>query len=173
MPSRETEPCLTWDNSAAAASAAAHFASATIARDTAYISHSEIQTGLSVDAEHWSPDLAGLYAGKLAALRGDYDLLTASDAAGAIIGIAVVVWEQSARRRFAVLEDMVIDPSRRSVGLGRTLLSAVRARVIERDVAWLFLESGVRNHRAHGFFERAGFTMVSHVYAMNLAAPDG
>lgn len=173
MLSPNNAPLLTWDNSAAAVSAAADFASATIVRDTAYISHSEIQTGLSVDAEHWAPDLPELYAEKLAALSADCDLLTARDAEGTVIGIAVLIWEQSARRRFAVLEDMVVDPNSRSMGIGASLLSAVKARVAERDVAWLFLESGVRNDRAHGFFERSGFTMVSHVYAINLAAANG
>lgn len=159
---------LSWDKTRDTLSAAAAFASATIGDDTAYISHGEIQAGLSSDAEHWQPDLATLYAEDFSALDDDRDLLTAYDSMGSIVGIAVIAWAESSRRRFAVLEDMAIDPARRSTGIGTGLIEAITNRVMERGVDWLFLESGVRNLRAHVFFERAGFKMLSHVFAKNL-----
>jgi len=137
-----------------------------IGADTAYISHGEIQTGLSLDAEHWAPGLAALYADDFAALDESRDLLVARDADGAIAGIAVLAWEETPRRRFAVLEDMAVDPARRSSGIGSLLLAAVRERAAGRGVTWLFLESGIRNARAHAFFERSGFAMISHVFGM-------
>lgn len=139
-----------------------------IGSDTAYISHGEIQTGLSIDARNWSPDLSTLYAQDFADLDEERDLLVARDADGAIVGLAVVAWEATARRRFAVLEDMVVDPGRRSMGIGGKLVEEIERRVRERGVGWLFLESGVRNERAHAFFERSGFEMVSHVFARQL-----
>ena len=159
---------LEWDNSPGVAAEAARFAFASIGGDTAYISHGEIQTGLSLDERRWSPELETLYAEDFAALDDARDLLVARDRDGAIVGIAVVAWEETPRRRFAVLEDMAVDPARRSLGIGGRLLAAVKGRVRDRGVEWLFLESGVRNAGAHGFFERAGFTMISHVFAMRL-----
>jgi GNAT superfamily N-acetyltransferase len=159
---------LAWDGSPAAAAQASAFAGRIIGGDTAYISHGEIQTGLSIDADTWAPALADLYADDFAALGDDRDLLLARDAQGAILGMAVVAWEQTARRRFAVLEDMAVAPEARSHGIGTRLIAMIEERVRGAGIDWLFLESGVRNTRAHAFFERAGFTMTSHVFARQL-----
>lgn len=160
----QTDLTFAWDKSPASAAAAAKFAAAIIGGDPAYISHGEIQTGLSLDTESWSADLAGLYAEDFAELGEDRDLLIARSADGAIAGIAILAWEQSSRRRFAVLEDMVVAPLNRSSGVGRNLIRIVEERVEERGVEWLFLESGLRNERAHKFFEREGFHMTGHVF---------
>lgn len=159
---------LTWDGSADDLAAAGVFASNTIGSDTAYISHGEIQTGLSIDASHWAPNLAELYRADFNDLGDSRELLVARDDAGAIVGIAVLAWEETARRRFAVLEDMAVDPAKRSLGIGAALLAEVQARVRAKGGGWLFLESGVRNARAHAFFERAGFAMISHVFGMDV-----
>ncbi|MEH3036388.1 MAG: GNAT family N-acetyltransferase [Sphingomonas adhaesiva] len=159
---------LDWDKSPAAAAAAAALAGRIIGADTAYISHGEIQTGLSIDAETWAPSLPDLYAGDFAALGDERDLLLARDAMGTLLGMAVVAWEQSSRRRFAVVEDMVVAPDARSHGVGTRLIEMIERRVREAGVDWIFLESGVRNTRAHAFFERSGFAMTSHVFARRL-----
>lgn len=159
---------LDWDKSPAAAAEAARFAFASIGGDTAYISHGEIQTGLSLDDRRWSPELEALYAEDFAALDDQRDLLVARNEGRAIVGIAVVAWEETPRRRFAVLEDMAVDPAFRSLGIGQRLIAAIENHVRDRGIEWLFLESGIRNEGAHGFFERAGFRMVSHVFAMQL-----
>ncbi|WP_066795424.1 GNAT family N-acetyltransferase [Sphingomonas soli] len=158
---------LQWEKTAVAAREAADFAGRVIGFDTRYISHGEIQTGLSPDGDQWAPDLAQLYRDDFAELGDERDLLTCRDG-GTIVGIAVVAWEESARRRFAVLEDMAVEPSRRSHGIGERLIGEIEARVAERGIEWLFLESGLENHRAHGFFERHGFKTVSHVFAKRL-----
>lgn len=146
----------------------AAFAAAVIGADTRYISHGEIQTGLSEDLTHWAPDLAARFAEDFAAIDEERDVLVARGPDQRIVGVAVIAWEETSRRRFAVLEDMATHPDHRSTGIGARLLAAVEARAAERGVSWLFLESGVRNERAHGFFERAGFTMTSHVFAKRL-----
>lgn len=139
-----------------------------IGADTRYISHGEIQTGLSEDAMHWSPDLANLFAQDFAALDDGRLALAAYDADGAPLGLAIIAWEETSRRKFAVLEDMVVTPRARSLGIGSQLLTAVEQRAAARGIDWLFLESGVRNERAHGFFERHGFEVTSHVFAKRL-----
>ena len=168
IPADYTSIHLAWDKSSAATAEAAAFAARVIGGDTAYISHGEIQTGLSRDTENWSPELGDLYAEDFTDLGSDRDLLLARDRGGAMVGIAVLAWEETPRRRFAVLEDMAVAPEQRSHGIGALLIDAVQNRVKERGVEWLFLESGVRNDRAHAFFERCGFIMTSHVFARRL-----
>lgn len=139
-----------------------------IGADTRYISHGEIQTGLSEDATRWSPDLASLFAEDFAALDSSRTVLAAYDPSDVPLGLAIIAWEETSRRAFAVLEDMIVEPTTRSLGIGADLLSAVEQRAASRGVNWLFLESGVRNARAHGFFEREGFEILSHVFGKQL-----
>lgn len=165
-----TEPPLRldWDKSEATAREAAAFAGRIIGLHAPYISHGEIQTGLSDDGQTWVPDLAARYEADFLDLGEERDLLTARLADGTLAGIAIVAWEETPRRTFAVLEDMAVDPAQRSSGIGAALLTAVDARVKARGVEWLFLESGKDNGRAHAFFERHGFRELSHVFAKRL-----
>lgn len=169
MPAEITPPPLiklTW-NASGDALAAAAFAASVIGQDTAYISHGEIQTGLSPDGRDWASNLAELYAADFVDLE-DRDLLVVRLEDGTIAGVAIVAWEESKRRKFAVLEDMAVDPGLRSGGIGARIVEAVAERVRARGVSWLFLESGLRNERAHDFFKRHGFAEVSHVFARHL-----
>jgi len=153
-----------WDKSALAARDAAAFAGRVIVRDPSYISHGEIQTGLACDAIRWDPSLAERYAEDFLSLGEDRDLLVARDSEETIVGFAIVAWEETSRRRFAVLEDMAVDPARRAQGIGAALIRLVEARVRERQRTWLFLESGLGNTSAHHLFERQGFSMISYVF---------
>lgn len=161
----QPEISLRWDKSDRIARAAAAFAGRVIGSDTRYISHGEIQTGLSPDGTCWAENLGALYAEDFAELGDERDLLVAVDASDAIVGMAIVAWEATARRQFAVLEDMAVEPALRSHGIGEHLLREVEERVKARGIDWLFLESGLENHGAHRFFERNGFRTVSHVFA--------
>lgn len=162
------EATLSWDKSEATAREAAVFAGRIIGLHAPYISHGEIQTGLSDDGINWVPDLTDRYAEDFMDFGEDRDLLVARTRDGAMAGIAIVAWEATARRKFAVLEDMAVDPERRSGGIGALLLAEVDREVGSRGIEWLFLESGRSNHRAHHFFERHGFNEISHVFAKRL-----
>lgn len=157
-----------WNEGQDAAREAAAFAGRVIGADTRYISHGEIQTGLSPDGHRWAENLGALYAEDFADLGDERDLLIGRDGDGAIVAIAIIAWEETSRRRFAVLEDMAVEPALRSRGIGEQVLRAVDARVAERGIDWLFLESGLDNAGAHGFFERHGFRMLSHVFGKRL-----
>ncbi|WP_326525197.1 GNAT family N-acetyltransferase [Sphingomonas sp.] len=165
----DSELTFKWDKSRAVAKAAAAFAGRVIGADPRYISHGEIQTGLSPDGKVWASDLAGLYEKDFLDLDDDRDLLIALDGQGEIAGMVVLAWEETSRRRFAVLEDMAVDPARRSQRIGSRLLEEVERRVRERGgVQWIFLESGLGNTRAHHFFERHGFATTSHVFSKTI-----
>jgi GNAT superfamily N-acetyltransferase len=160
---------LGWDKSPETGIVAADLAGRIIGSQPSYISHGEIQTGLSPDGKSWAPDLTDLYRADLLDLGEERDLAVARDGDGALIGFAIVAWEESSRRKFAVLEDMVVDPALRSHGVGSKLLALVEEAVRGRGIEWLFLESGLGNHGAHRFFEREGFETVSHVFSKRLA----
>ncbi len=166
----EDEPDITlsWNGPEDARQAAA-LAGRIVSLSEDYISHGEIQTGLSADGTTWVSNLAELYAEDFADLDGR-DLVVARAADGVLVAFAVVAWEQSRRRSFAVLEDMAVDPDARSGGIGARIVDAIAERVRSRGVEWLFLESGVRNTRAHQFYQRHGFTEISHVFGRRLAA---
>jgi ribosomal protein S18 acetylase RimI-like enzyme len=142
---------------------AAEFAGRVIGAEPAYISHGEIQTGLSLDGKTWAPGLAGRYAEDFAD-PGERDMLVGRDGEGQVRALLIVAWEESPRRKFAVIEDMAVDPAIRSSGVGTRLLEQAEARIRDRGVEWTFLESGLRNEGAHRFFERHGFRPQSKVF---------
>lgn len=61
-----------------------------------------------------------------------------------------------------VLYDLVVDPSRRREGIGRRLLDATLAALVERGAPRVLLSTADRNHAAQHLFSAAGFqrTMV-------------
>lgn len=164
-----SEVALAWDAAPGTLAEAAAFAARTIAGDEAYISHGEIQTGLSPDGRHWADDVANMFADDFDDLGAARDLLVGRDPEGRIVAIAVLAREETPRRRFAVIEDMALDPALRSMGTGARMLEMIERRVAEWGIDWLFLESGIANRRAHDFFERHGFAATSHVFAKRLA----
>ncbi len=164
----ETEIKLVWDKSEGTARAASAFAAAIIGLHAPYISHGEIQTGLSDDGKTWVADLADRYLEDFLELGEERELLVARTPEDDICGLAIVAWEETPRRKFAVIEDMAVDPEQRSSGIGALLMREIDAKVRARGVEWLFLESGKENVRAHHFFERHGFNELSHVFAKRL-----
>lgn len=163
-----SEVAFGWDKTAATLAEAAAFAARTVTQDAAYISHGEIQTGLSPDGRHWAQDAAQRFAADFADLGDSRELLVGRDEKGAIVAFAVLAFEETPRLRFAVLEDLAVDPAFRSGGTGARMLERVEHAAGERGIGWLFMESGIDNHRAHGFFRRHGYAETSHVFAKRL-----
>ncbi|VVT17793.1 GNAT family N-acetyltransferase [Erythrobacter sp. EC-HK427] len=146
---------------------AAAFAARVIGAQASYISHGEIQTGLSDDGVSWIPDLEERYAADFAD-PGDRDMLVARGVGGAVCGMLIVAFEHGEHRSFAVIEDMAVDPQARSGGIGRQLLERAMERIAARGIDWVFLESGLHNEDAHRFFEKNGFAKLSSVFGRRL-----
>jgi ribosomal protein S18 acetylase RimI-like enzyme len=160
---------IAWEEAPAAWADAARFIARVIALDPAYISHGEIQTGLSLDGKAWAPDLEARFLAEATREAGVTSLALARDAAGAIVAAAAVSWNfEAADAPYAVLQDLAVEPALRSHGLGAEMVRFVERAAHARGARWLFLESGKDNARAHAFFERAGFHEVSHVFAKRL-----
>ena len=150
------------------AAEAAAFAARVIGSQQTYISHGEIQAGMtSPDGFHWMEGLEGRYAEDFAE-PGAREMLIARDSAGGIVGIGILHPELEGPVTYGVIEDMAVDPKLRSSGIGRALLERLVERARERHCDWVFLESGLGNEAAHRFFEREGFRMTSHVFARRL-----
>lgn len=161
---------IAWTRDASDLEAAAHFFAKTIAGDDAYISHGEIQQGLSLDGVTWARDLDGRFVKDMREFGADQHLLLCRDAAGAIIAAAIVSWDTSEPDApFGTLEDLAVAPAHRSTGVGARMTALVETEARERKMKWLFLESGKNNVRAHAFFEHHGFNEISHVFAKKLA----
>lgn len=140
----------------------ADFMAGEIKGDASYISHGEVQTGLSLDAKSWAPDVG-------ARMREDFLDMEHRDVAyvrngGEVVAASIIWWVNGPRVSFAVIEDMAVKKSARSHGLGGALVAAIETEVKARGMRWLFLESGLHNERAHDFFEREGFDVVSKVF---------
>ncbi len=145
---------------------ASAFLSALMPQDSAYISHSEIQWGLSQDGQSWAEraqaDLMGYFA---QFFEEGGQMAHALDAGGALLAAAAVQWNTQTPTWFAIVQDLIVSPAARSLGLGAHLMRFIEAEAKARQMAWVFLESGVRNNRAHAFFARAGYGPVSHSFA--------
>jgi ribosomal protein S18 acetylase RimI-like enzyme len=170
-----TAHTIGWEEGAAAWSEAARFFARVIVLDPAYISHGEIQTGLSLDGTTWIADLEARFLAEAIgeeARSPERSLAVARNDAtgGAIVAAAAVSWNfDTPDAPYAVLQDAAVEPTLRSRGIGVDLVAFVEREALARGARWLFLESGKDNVRAHNFFKRAGFHEVSHVFAKRLA----
>lgn len=155
---------IDWENTPEQRDAAAAFFAANISQDAAYISHGEVQGGLSLDGKTWAADIATRFLNDLREPDPTLNVAVMRNEAGEIVAAALVRWEQTPRVTFGVIEDLAVPSTRRSGGLGAQMMEWIEAEAIKRKCRWLFLESGKNNVRAHHFFERHGFEEFSHVF---------
>jgi GNAT superfamily N-acetyltransferase len=156
---------LAWATSKAEWAEAAKFFACVISRDAAYISHGEMQTGLSLDGKTWAPNLEQRFLDELGDLDDTRSLVVLRGAEGQIVAAANVTWSfETADAPFATLQDMAVAPALRAQGAGARLMKAIEDEAVRRGAKWIFLESGKDNHKGHEFFERRGFSEVSRVF---------
>ena len=94
----------------------------------------------------------------IALLASDTDAMLVADDAGAIVGICSVYDDILSVRfgRRAWVEDLAVDPARRSQGIGKALLDAAKTWARERGCSHLELDSAETRKDAHRFYEREG-----------------
>jgi GNAT superfamily N-acetyltransferase len=68
----------------------------------------------------------------------------------------------------AWVEDLAVDPARRSQGTGKALLDAAKDWARERGASHLELDSGLDRADAHRFYEREGPSWVSKCFSWEL-----
>ena len=88
----------------------------------------------------------------------DAAVLVAVDGAGAIVGFVTGYLDiHSVRFGYRCwVEDLAVDPERRSRGIGKALIAAIRGWARERGATHLELDSAEARRDAHRFYEREG-----------------
>lgn len=147
--------------------AIAAFFARIIAQSDSYVSHGEVQTGLSLDGETWVDDLEPRMAEDFAALDDTRSVAVAMGPDG-LAGAAIILWEVTSRVSFMVIEDLAVEPAMRSHGVGAGLIDFVETAGMQRGMQWAFLESGLQNEGAHRFFEKHDFHVMSKVFSKKL-----
>jgi GNAT superfamily N-acetyltransferase len=146
---------------------AADLMSAAIGLDPRYISHGEIQTGLSLDGRTWAPDFVDKMREDFSDLGPDRRLAVAL-VDDELVGAGVALFKQDDRARYVVLEDIAVSLTARSGGIGGELIDFIETEARRLGFQWAFLESGLDNHRAHALFERNDYRPVSTVFCKPL-----
>jgi ribosomal protein S18 acetylase RimI-like enzyme len=136
-----------------------------------YISHGEVQCGLSGDGVTWSaraPELINADFERISQGRRSARVAGAWLADRTPVAVAVVDLVERDRVRYAVLCDLLVEKDRRHTGIGERMVRFIEAEMRMERVDWIFLESGIRNERAHRFFEKLEYSEMSRIFAKRL-----
>jgi GNAT superfamily N-acetyltransferase len=89
---------------------------------------------------------------------------------GVLVGICTAYQDlHSVRYGYrAWVEDLAVDPERRSEGIGKALLDAAKAWARERGATHLELDSALARTDAHRFYEREGSEYKSFSFGWRL-----
>ena len=107
------------------------------------------------------PHLADDYAATMAGIFADGgEMIVAMNSAGDVAGVAVY---RCFRNTFSgvrfYVDDLVVDVSQRSSGVGKAMLAWMRQEAARRGANGLQLESGTQRTQAHKFYFREGFVI--------------
>jgi len=93
-----------------------------------------------------------------------------ADDGGELIGFCTAYMDLDSVRfgQRCWVEDLATDPERRSQGVGKALLNAVREWAREAGASHLELDSGLARTGAHRFYEREGAMRQSYVFGWDL-----
>lgn len=113
----------------------------------------------------WDPDKAATALAEAIAAP-DSEIFVAEED-GSLIGLCSAYLDLNSVRfgRRCWVEDLAVDPSRRSGGVGKALLDAVRSWAAERGASHLELDSGDARTDAHRFYEREGPAWTSRQFS--------
>lgn len=92
------------------------------------------------------------------AIESHDSVVLVADAGGELVGF-LTAYQDLHSVRFgyrAWVEDLAVDPGRRSQGIGKALLDAAKAWARERGATHLELDSALARTDAHRFYEREG-----------------
>jgi GNAT superfamily N-acetyltransferase len=166
-----TKPRIAWCGAPLRARELADFFAANVGSAPEYISHGELQGFRAVSPEVWRPGLPEILLceiePRLVATKrrppGNISRpIAVAEEDGQLVAVSLVTFAGEAPVvPFAIVEDLIVDRSRRSRGIGKAVMEWIVAEALVRNIHRLFLESGRSNERAHHFFEREGFRACS------------
>jgi ribosomal protein S18 acetylase RimI-like enzyme len=165
------KPRIAWCGNPLRARELADFFAANVGSAPEYISHSELQGWRALSPEAWRPGLPEILLHEIEprllateqGRPGDISQpIAVAEAGGQLVAVSLVTFAGSAPVvPFAIVEDLVVDRSRRSRGIGKAVVDWVAVEARARNIHRIFLESSHSNERAHRFFEREGFRTCS------------
>lgn len=152
----------------------------------AYISHGEMQMGVAVEPgvlaengkEQWVryiiEKIEGQYLPKeklpsavlICSLPQEEEDSPQLRSCNSIDAFCVLEISEDGAAPFGIICDMLVSPRLRGRGLGGKLLDKAMEWFTLMGITDVYLESGVENHSAHGFFESKGFKTVSHIFKL-------
>lgn len=133
-----------------------------------YISFSELQEGVALDAHTLSPQRRELWRAEFADLLATYpagQFVAEEVKTGQIVGFQVVEKAERRYTRYGILQDFCLLPAYRGGGVGRQLFQAALDQLQRDGITRIFFESGYENHSFHAWAARWGFKPVA-IYFM-------
>ena len=133
-----------------------------------YISFSELQEGVALDAQTLGPHRRELWQAEFAELFATYpagQFVAENIETGQIVGFQVVEKVERRYTRYGILQDFCLLPAYRGGGVGRQLFQAALDQLQRDDITRIFFESGYENHSFHEWAARWGFKPVA-IYFM-------
>jgi GNAT superfamily N-acetyltransferase len=105
------------------------------------------------------PHLPTDYAAKMACVLQDARMALAVNG-DAVLGLAVYRWHENTSDGLKFyIDDLVTDETRRSAGVGRTLITHLEKVAKGLGASGLILDSGTQRTQAHKFYFREGFVI--------------
>ncbi len=141
-----------------------------------YISHTDIQWGRAASFDAWRDDFCMQIKMQLIkscrARQNDKQsdaiwtaLLYRDDI---LAGLSLVTLNKAARVPYIIIEDLIIAEEQRDNNLGTGFIRWIMSECRSIGFRRVFIESSMKNTRAHNFFSHAGFTEVSLVMSRQL-----
>jgi N-acetylglutamate synthase-like GNAT family acetyltransferase len=146
--------------------------------DGTFISHGEIQCGRAPSLDGWSSNLHDVLLKEMRSLSGQrFDTHCRQDSAhcllalderdgqtGELCAIVNVAFQYSQQAPVCILDDIIVNAGMRGRGIGIKLFRELERICDQKEIAFIFLESGAKNEVAHEFFDRVGCTLASFHY---------
>lgn len=134
-----------------------------------YISHGEIQMGLAIDEHTLSPDYKQVWLCYLDRQVEDSAVeILVYELSDKIEGFIIFGTENDSAAPYGVVFDMGVNKRLRGEHIGSTLIHEALFSLKRQGVKSVYLESGVKNHSAHGFFESFDFKHISNIFKVDI-----
>lgn len=138
-----------------------------------YISHSEIIEAFAAEPLKWNPEWWLRFESFLHThfeMNPEWLQVIENCDIQEVIGYAVLQIDQEFdyAQKYGTVHDILVHPEFAGKGLGSNFFKYIEEFLILRDCEFLLFESGSENHKAHHFFEKHQYQVVSKVFYKKL-----
>jgi len=125
-----------------------------------YISHGEVLCGRATHNLKWADNI-------MTQMKREFMYYISSRNcdvleilfSGELTGFAII--EYNKKVKAAVLSDIMIKKDYQGKGIGKEALQKIEEYLKNKHIGILLLESGIKNEKAHYFFEKSGYKKIS------------